>query len=353
MMLRSNRWSTYVLILTFAVIAGLADQALALRGRRRGYSNYNYTPTYTATNNNSTYAKRVAPKVDPESAKYRGLRVSYQYDPAMKEDEAFQDRLRVHLWIDDDQVLEHDGRIVAEVKLTDVSNYKAQHIRFVPLSIDAEVKEGARSAMLRIANRRGEQPVIEPSKVYRVFVNLHRAAEKQSEQTVIGRVPYPYYTATSGTTRLERARQMIVMRTFKEFYYRKNGWRTGERYSMDCYAYYMWATGFCTVGAQQGHTRLHQLFNAETPYNNGGHIAKLVSDSSIHGDYVRQPGHSFMLLAYDPHQKHVWTMEGNFNSTIEVVVRSLSSGWQVGHLRDRHIRPGLFERLKQRLRGRS
>jgi hypothetical protein len=50
-----------------------------------------------------------------------------------------------------------------------------------------------------------------------------------------------------------------------------------------------------------------------------------------------------MLLTYDPKSQIAWTMEGNFNSTIEVVNRSVSSGWTVGHLADQHIRPGLFE----------
>ena len=57
-----------------------------------------------------------------------------------------------------------------------------------------------------------------------------------------------------------------------------------------------------------------------------------------------------MLLSYDPERGQVWTMEGNFNSTVEVVVRKVSPGWQVGHLRDRHIVPNLFGIFPDRLR---
>jgi hypothetical protein len=39
----------------------------------------------------------------------------------------------------------------------------------------------------------------------------------------------------------------------------------------------------------------------------------------------------------------VWTMESNFNRTIEVAIRPVGSEWTVGHLVDEHIRPGLFE----------
>jgi hypothetical protein len=188
----------------------------------------------------------------------------------------------------------------------------------------------------------GAEPLVQPARVYRLFINLHRQSEQYGPETTWGRVMDPYYVATAGDDSMELARQQIVMRTFKEFYYRKRGWRSGERYPMDCYAYYMWATGFCTVGADNGRTRLHNLFGGRFPFHRGSHIAHLSRRGPIHADYVRKPGHSFMLLAYDPQQKHVWCMEGNFNSTIEVVIRSVDSGWTVGHLVDDHIREELF-----------
>ncbi|MEE2825027.1 MAG: hypothetical protein VYE64_00210, partial [Planctomycetota bacterium] len=80
------------------------------------------------------------------------------------------------------------------------------------------------------------------------------------------------------------------------------------------------------------------------------HISELSGEGPIHGDYVRMPGHSFMLLSYDAEQGQVWTMEGNFNSTVEVVVRTVRPSWQVGHLRDRHILPNLFRLFPSRQR---
>ena len=50
-----------------------------------------------------------------------------------------------------------------------------------------------------------------------------------------------------------------------------------------------------------------------------------------------------MLLAYDQQGGTVWTMEGNFNSTIEIVQRSVDSGWTVGHLAEEHVQQGLFQ----------
>ena len=342
----THRRNLSLLLASITIFISLADEAAAWGIRRGRFFN-------NATSSGSG-ATQVAPKMDRASQNYRKLNISYHYDLAMSEDEVFQDRIRVCLFIDDKEVLERSQSLVAEVKITDVSDYQAEHVRFVPVIVkEATTDKGKRTAYFDVVNEQGQPPLVEPSKVYRCFINLHGKAEKQTAETVVGRVSSPYYSATSGDTRLAIARRRIVMRTFKEFYFRQNGWRSDEKYSIDCYAYYMWATGFCTVGAQNGRTRLHKLFGRGNSYNVGSQIPKLVKETPIHGDYVRQPGHSFMLLSYDEQRNQVWTMEGNFNSTIEVVIRSVGSGWQVGHLRDQHIRPEIFNSALARVQSRS
>lgn len=64
----------------------------------------------------------------------------------------------------------------------------------------------------------------------------------------------------------------------------------------------------------------------------GGDIIRIAGQEPIHGDYVRIPGHSFLLLAYDQKTQKVWTIEGNFSNRVEIHTRSISSGWQVGHI---------------------
>ncbi|MBI2481184.1 MAG: hypothetical protein HYV60_21860 [Planctomycetia bacterium] len=110
---------------------------------------------------------------------------------------------------------------------------------------------------------------------------------------------------------------------------------------MDCHDYYRWAAASATVGASYGRANLGLLFNGR--YRNGGHIKELTDESRIHADYVRMPGHTFMLLAYDSERDEVLTMEANFNHSIAVVIRSVSSGWTVGHLEEDHLRPDLFD----------
>jgi len=319
-----------------------ADPAHARRGRGGGGGSYS-----------SSGMLEIAPRSDSRSAGYRPLAVYYNYNRANAPSVAHTDKLRVFLAVSEKAVLESRQSLMAEVTIADLSNYTEPQVRFVPVSLDNSPDGKYTYGYFDITNEGEQEPLIEPAKVYRLFVNLHRKSETYGKESVLGRIASPYYAATSGETRIDRARQQIVMRTFREFYYRKQGWNSGERYSMDCYAYYMWATGFCTVGAQNERTQLDRLFGNGVPYNSGGQIPQLGTKGPIHGDYVRKPGHSFMLLAYDPQQRHVWTMEGNFNSTVEVAIRSVGSDWTVGHLRDQHIRPGLFPRLRNLVKGKT
>jgi hypothetical protein len=247
--------------------------------------------------------------------------------------------------------LAKEESLVAEVNIVDLENSSKPKLRYYNISRDGDPLKGYVNFAFDVTNENESKPIIKPSKVYRLFVNLHRKADKYDKDSLIGRVPFPYYTATSGATTLDLARQQIVMRTFKEFYYLNRGWDSGENYPMDCYAYYMWATGFCTKGAAGGSTQLWQLFDGGSGYHDGSHVPGLAVKGAIHGDYVRVPGHSFMLLAYDQKQQQAWTMEGNFNSTVEVAVRSIDYGWTVGHLREEHVRAELFPRQKPKVQG--
>jgi len=330
------------LFLACACVYGvLTNEAHARRGRSRGSS-------YSSSSSGSL---EIAPFSDRQSASHRSLGVYYNYNRANAPTVAYTDKIRVFLAVSDQQVLRAKESLVAEVKIVDLSNYGQFKLRFYPVTLEAAPDGKYTYGSFDVTNADEARPVVEPAKVYRLFVNLHRKSEKYGTYTVIGRIAAPYYVATAGETRIDRARQQIAMRTFREFYYRQQGWNSGEKYAMDCYAYYMWATGFCTVGSQNERTQLARLFGNGVPYNSGGQIPQLGQKGPIHGDYVRKPGHSFMLLAYDPKLQHVWTMEGNFNSTVEVAIRSVGSDWTMGHLRDEHIRRGLFPRLRNLVHG--
>jgi hypothetical protein len=334
-MFRRDWISPIVLFSCVTIFATDFAQALPRRRRRQSQTYYAEGSYYSETG-----FQQVAPKVDSESSGHRVLSVNYSYERANQPEFAYTNKVRVFLDLWDDEVLGAGEKLVAEVSITDLSNSQNCHVRYLPVSIGKELGEYV-TAEVEVGGE-ADGALIAPAKVYRLFINLHRRAEEYGDESVIGRVAVPYYAATGGESRVDRARQAIAMRTFREFYYTERGWSTGENYPMDCYAYYMWATGVCTVGAYNNWTNLEYLFNDSIPFHSSGQIPELAKEGPILGDYVRQPGHSFMLLAYDPELEQVWTMEANFGHTIEVVNRYVGAGWSVGHLVDEHIRPGLY-----------
>jgi hypothetical protein len=320
-------------VLAFSLIAVFDQSADAFPRRfsRRSSTSYG-----------SGGVRNVAPTADAASTSYRQLNALYSYDKAMEEDVAFTDRIRVFLLVRDEQILKSPEAVVAEVKLTDLSNSTKSHVVHCPVTFQPSTND-YQLAVFDVANTPDQDPVVQPAKVYRMFINLHRKSDKYNQESVFGKVNIPYYVATADDNRIGRARQHIAMRTFKEFYYAENGWASRENYPMDCYAYYTWATGSCTVGAQNGRAVLGRLFGGRRPYAPGGAISTIAQRGAIHGDYAQIPGHHFMLLAYDPETRNVWTMEGNFNSTIKIVIRAVDSSWTIGHLEEEHVNPLLFQ----------
>jgi len=315
-----------LLVLLFIFVADIAD---AIPRRRRSRTYY------------SSGWLQVPAKRDNESKAYRELNAYCSYDRANVPELAYKNRIMVHLESLDKALLDCQHQLVAEIKLTDISDSSTVHTRYLPLSFSAVEDAAYQLATLELNNDIEEEPIIKPAKIYRLFINVHRAAPEYNSKSAIGSLPGAYYAATSGESVLDRARHRIVMKTFREWYYTERGWNRNAVYPMDCHAYYRWATGSCTVGASNGWANLGQLFGGG--YHNGSQIPQLMQEGPIHGDYVRKPGHTFMLLAYDAQQGHVWTMEANFNHTIEIVKRSVGSGWTVGHLTDNDIRQELFQ----------
>ena len=247
-----------LLLLSFFLV--LADNAQAWpRFRRRG--------------NNSSYSGsvQVATKVDRDAANRRALRVYYDYDKAKATEVAFGDKIRVFLRIEDEKVFQGNQAVVAEVKLVNLEDPDTTHVKWYPVSLKNEPDQKDQLAEFDVANEDGET-LIAPAQVYRLFVSLHREAAEYNDETALGRVPTPYYVATSGDTVLDKARQQIAMRTFREFYYTERGWNRNAEYPMNCHEFYCWATGFCTVATNNGRTNVGRLFRGQHAYRNGSSI---------------------------------------------------------------------------------
>ena len=115
--------------LLLTCLLSVADDAHAWPSRLRFNSNRNY-------GGGGSGSVRVAPKADPDSASYRPLRVYYGYERAKSLDVALADRIRVFLRVRDEQIVNSKEGLVAEVKLTDLSNSATTHVKWCPVSFD-------------------------------------------------------------------------------------------------------------------------------------------------------------------------------------------------------------------------
>lgn len=320
----------FALLANVLITAVFVDTADAQRWWRfrRSYRNY------------SGGSFSAAPKRDSDSAGYDRLRAYYSYDRARAPEATFNDRIRAYLMIHDDRVEESTDPLIAEVKIAAADNLSEPQVVHVPVSLSKSDNDDYSLGEFEITNEGLEADFVKPATVYRMFVNLHQEADSYDKESAYGRVPSAYYVATSGDSPVEKARHQIVMRTFSEWYCIQCGRRREGGYRMDCHDYYRWALGEVTVGASYNRANLNRIFGGD--YRNGGNIKAITEKDSIHGDYVRIPGHTFMLLGYDPKRHRVLTMEGNFNSSIEVAIRPVSSGWTVGHIGKDDIKPELF-----------
>lgn len=327
------RVCTFLLLIFVLTLVNTADAWPPWRRRRGSYS---------------SGAVSIARKIDNDASEVRTLNVVYDYDKAKKREFAYPDRIRVFLRVFDEDLLETKGRLTAEVKLVNLADSGTTHVKWLPLTLKTDPESEEKIGAFTVKNGK-EESMLQPASVYRLFVNLHRNSKTYGEDTVLGRIPTPYYVATSGETVLDQARQQIAMRTFREFYYTEKGWDRNAEYPMNCVSFYRWATGPCTVGATDDWTNLGSLFYGNNHYRNGGAIPAYSEEGAVHGDYLATATHVFMLLEYDSHTGQAWTMEGNFNHTIEVCLRPVSSSWTLGHLVEEHIvaeavRPGATPR---------
>lgn len=184
----------------------------------------------------------------------------------------------------------------------------------------------------------------DPGNIYRLYVVLYDMSNPSSPKS-LGSFAQPYYLATEDNSgAINRSRVRIAMRTFSEYHdWENNRFDRSKGYANDpgygwCHMYYNWA-----VKEQLKSTQDHSYYNTSdwqqfnSYYANPGEVVTKSTQGSIMGDFIRLDGHSAMLIAYDTHLNMVWTIEGNFNSRVEIHKRPISGFWY-GHLVDGMVR---------------
>jgi hypothetical protein len=157
-------------------------------------------------------------------------------------------------------------------------------------------------------------PSLPPHRVYRIWVSL----TQMGNDAAIGYVRMPHYHISWSERPDHERRRQSVFGALQHYYLAKMG-RAGN---MDCWAF-----------TRHYLAPIFPSWNRRTHY--GPSIPGLAAQTSIIGDYVRIPDyHSLIVLAHDAASGVIWSVEGNFNSTIEVVSRTQFSNWWLTHHHD-------------------
>jgi hypothetical protein len=234
-------------------------------------------------------------------AKLSALKIDYNYAQAAKEPAA-TDQTKIALRVRDDR-LTSASKPVAELEIIDLQDYDNNRVVTSPL-----VLTGDKDAHIEVKG-------LKPNSVYQIWVTIYNQDIESAQKTAIGYVPLPYYWVTNGPNPSDVKRQNVVRKSLQRYYYARKGWAG----NMDCWQ-------FCRHYSADD----FPTWNRRTHY--GKSIPALASQGPIHGDYVRIPDyHSFLILSYNKKKNIVWSVEGNFGSTIEVIQRRLNSSWRVSH----------------------
>ena len=252
------------------------------------------------SDSNSELKKTRAARKSQTQAKLSPLKIDYNYAQAAKD--AAMDQTTIALRVRDDR-LSSASKPIAELEIIDLQDYDNNRVVTSPM-----VLSGDKDARIEVKG-------LNPNKVYQIWVNIYNQETETAQKTAVGYVPLPYYWVTNGPNPGDAKRQNVVRKSLQRYYYARKGWAG----NMDCWQ-------FCKHYSAEDFPR----WNRRTHY--GSSIPALASQGPIHGDYVRIPDyHSFLILSYNKKKNIVWSVEGNFGSTIEVIQRRLNSSWRVSH----------------------
>jgi hypothetical protein len=249
-------------------------------------------------NESSLFGKRTANRKHDSQKNLKSLNVRYDYDATTEE--TLESSVNIFLNINEQTIGDEIAAKVVLQNLTDSTLNKSE-------DIEIERLEGNK-AKINITG-------LLPNGIYRAWINIHSADNELSDENVIGTVPYAFYFVTAGPSELEQKRRSVVMPALKHYYMA----RLRQAGNLDCWQF-----------TKRYAATQFPSWNRKT--HSGRSIPALAVEGSIVGDYVRIPDyHSMLILGYDKKNNRVWTVEGNFNSTIEIVSRTDYGNWWITH----------------------
>jgi hypothetical protein len=259
---------------------------------------FTFVFTFFLVNASSALGQQVASRIHSEQQGLAALNLTYDFEKMKNPELAAQNLIIMNL-----NGYGATDRAAANVIVENLADKSKNFRKSFPLERISETQ-----VAIHLTD-------IEPHKVYRLWITLHKAGKEPTRANALGYVRMPHYLVSWSPDGAHERRRLATINAVQHYYSAKMGWWG----NMDCWAF------------TQRYLGPHfPSWNRQTHY--GSNLPNLQVTSSVIGDYVRIPDyHSLIVLAYDVTSGIIWSVEGNFNSTIEVVTRNQFNNWWVTH----------------------
>lgn len=186
---------------------------------------------------------------------------------------------------------------------------------------------------------------LQPETVYRLEGVSVTDISQAGQSSATTSVKDPYFLATSGDTKLSKARRRLALQALSEAYdWDNRNYDSTKQYARGwgwCDYFYTWMTAKeFNVRAGSGST---YFFRRHNSLGDASKIPTIAQTASMAGDLIRYEGtsegtHTFMIIAFDADTQSLWNVEGNYNSRVMRSQRKIRSNWMHGHLTESQVK---------------
>ena len=155
----------------------------------------------------------------------------------------------------------------------------------------------------------------------------------------------PYFIATTGESKLSKARRLIVLKALAEGYdWDNRNYDRSKDYASSggwCDRFYSWSVSGNTSLKYPNYAPSY--FQRNGGLNSSADIKTIAAKESLAGDMVRYDApflgnHTFMIVAFDQATNKLQTVEGNFNNRVMRSTRNVEGAFKLGHLTESMLR---------------
>ncbi len=304
----------------FSVSTTLLLLSATAMAERRGGSQPQY---FSAVPNHvlpvSASGRPLAPRYEADPPNRRGVEFNYRY--ALENPS--EDHVMIKLNITDPNVLAKKEKLFARVRYFDLSDDSASKETVVSIRF-----EEGQKAFIDVKDLKAES-------VYRMDVDLFTPTPEGPLASKLVSNAGAYWGVTSGKTEVAKARHKVTTTMLLE----NEDWQLGRRGHGNA-PYLNMAGGWCGEFPHWCSKPYLKVFDEEPSDSYAGAgsffggFQTPVKGEAVHGNYGLIGAHKFTVLGYSPKSGRVYTIEGNFNNSVGMNIRSTGEFSGYGKISD-------------------